>query len=480
MSTSKAELLSLLEPWKQEHLVAFWDGLTADEREGLAAQIRKIDFGLIQRLSAAATTEQDWGALANRGQSPPAVRLNGPEIDRTEAWRGGEELLASGRVGVILVAGGQGTRLGFPHPKGMFPIGPVSGHSLFQIHVEKILARARRYGVSLPLYLMTSPATHDETIQYLEEHDRFGLPDGDLFVFCQGTMPAIDAQKGKVLLEEPGRIFTSPDGHGGMLAALASSGALADLRRRGIEHLFYFQVDNPLVDIAAPEFLGHHLHARSEMTSQVVAKQNPLEKVGNAVLVDGRLRIIEYSDLPDEVARRQTPEGELLIWAGSIAVHAIQVSFLERVAGQADALPYHLARKKVPAVGPDGRTVQPTSPNAIKFERFIFDLLPLADHAIVVEVDPRTAFAPLKNASGELADTPETVRHQLVALHSEWLREAGCMIEPGLAVEISPLWALDSEEVRAKVVQPVGIAEPLFLGADVVLPPKKTGQESWG
>jgi len=391
------------------------------------------------------------------GGSPPRTGVPyNCNITPEQAYRRGREALAAGQLGVILVAGGQGTRLGFDHPKGMYPIGPISGNSLFQIHIEKLVASARRDRVRIPLYLMTSPATHEETVAYCAANDRFGLAEEDLFVFCQGTMPAIDAQTGRILLERPDRVFASPDGHGGMLSALARSGALADVQRRGIEHLFYFQVDNPLVKVPDIEFVGYHLLAESELSTQVIAKREPFEKVGNLVAVDGAVRVIEYSDLPDDVAKRRNVDGSLAIWAGSIGVHVMKAAFLERMAAQTGSLPFHRARKKVSHVDAGGRdataqSVSPQTPNAIKFERFIFDLLPSAAGAIGVEVDPQQAFAPLKNASGETADTPETVRAQMIAQHTQWLRQAGAEVAPGMAVEISPFFALDAAELVQKV-----------------------------
>jgi len=463
--TLRDELLAMVAPYGQEHLLGFWEQLDAEQRDSLASQIRAIDFALIDALRHNRDAQQDVRALAARAQTPPAFRRNAADrFTSAQARQRGRQAVAEGKLGVILVAGGQGTRLGFDHPKGMYSIGPVSKHSLFQIHIEKIVAAARRDGVRIPLYLMTSPATHDETVAYMAANDRFGLPAEDLVVFCQGTMPAIDARTGRILLDRPDHVFVSPDGHGGMLAALARSGSLADVRRRGIEHLFYFQVDNPLVDIPDLEFVGYHLLAESELSTQVIAKRDPFEKVGNLVAVDGAVRVIEYSDLPDDVAQRRNPDGSLAIWAGSIGVHVMKAAFLERMAAQTGSLPFHRASKKVPCVDAAGQQVKPTSPNAIKFERFIFDLLPSAAGAIGVEVDPRQSFAPLKNASGEKADTPETVRDQIVALHTQWLRQAGVEVAEGVPVEISPLFALDPDELRSKAIAGRRIASPTFLG----------------
>jgi UDP-N-acetylglucosamine/UDP-N-acetylgalactosamine diphosphorylase len=229
--------------------------------------------------------------------------------------------------------------------------------------------------------------------------------------------------------------------------------------------LFYFQVDNPLVDIAGAEYIGYHILFNSQMTSQVIAKRDPLEKVGNVVDVDGRLMVIEYSELPEDVARKTNPDGSLAIWAGSIAVHVFDLDFLRQAKDQADSLPYHFAHKKVAYIDPAGQRIEPAKANAIKFERFIFDLMPSARNAIVVEVDPASAFAPLKNASGAAADTPESVKAQISDLHRRWLLEAGVEVSASVAVEINPWFALDLEEVRGKVAPGLKITEPTYLAS---------------
>ncbi len=460
------DLHALLVTHGQEHLLRFWNALPPEEQTRLTAEIRAVDFGQVADLYARRGVVDDVHELVERAESPPAVRLDRSKnpFSLDEAKTRAAEALRAGRLGVVLVAGGQGTRLGFDYPKGMYPIGPVSNKTLFQIHVEKIVAASRRYGAAIPLYLMTSPATDEPTRNFFAENDRFGLPEDDLIVFCQGTMPAVDAASGKILLAEPGRLALSPDGHGGMLAAMAAGGVLADAQRRGIEQLFYFQVDNPLVDVCGQEFVGYHLLAKSEMSSQAIAKRDPLERVGNIVSVDDRLHVIEYIDLPDDIARRRNPDGSLAIWAGSIAVHVFDVGFLLRVADQADALPFHHALKKVAHIDDAGRRVEPDRPNAVKFERFIFDLLPSARRAIVVEVDRADAFAPLKNPSGDAADTPEMVRSYMIAQHVRWLRRAGVEVAEGVAVEISPLFALDPEEVAQRLQPGTRVDEDTYFG----------------
>jgi UDP-N-acetylglucosamine/UDP-N-acetylgalactosamine diphosphorylase len=462
---NERQLRDKLAPFGQEHLLAFWDRLEPVEQQALAKQIEEIDFDEIQQLYESRDKASDVQELVERATSPPAFRLDKSKNRFTpEAAKArGADALAAGQIGAVLVAGGQGTRLGFDHPKGTFPIGPVSESTLFEILVERIRATGRRYGTSIPLYLMTSPATHAETVRYFEENERLGLADDELKIFCQGTMPAVDLESGKALLERPDRLFTSPDGHGGMLPALARSGCLDHAQQRGIAQLFYFQVDNPLADVCGEEFIGYHLLSQSELSTQVIAKQDPLEKVGNVVSVDGRLRVIEYSDLPEELAETRADDGSLLLWAGSIAVHVMDVAFLARMHQESNALPFHIARKKVPHIDAEGEPVEPSEPNAVKFERFIFDLLPAAENAIVMEVDPTRSFAPLKNAPGSDKDTPESVREQMVAEHTRWFTAAGAEVVQGTPVEVSPLVARNEKEL-AEILEPgTRVEQPLYL-----------------
>lgn len=454
-----------LRPYGQEHLLAFWDQLAAEEQRQLAAEIRSIDFAALGQVLRSEPLAENWALLAERAVPPPAIRLENTRERprRSPAVERGNAALRAGKVAAILVAGGQGTRLGFPHPKGMFPIGPVSGASLFQILLEQLHAVSRRFRTRIPLYLMTSPATHAETVAYLEAQQRFGLPAEDLHVFCQGTMPAVDALSGRVLLESRCQLALSPDGHGGMLPALATSGGLDDLARRGIEQVFYFQVDNPLVQVCDPEFLGYHLLAESEASTQVVAKRDPLERVGNVVSADGRMRIIEYSDLPQSVARRRGADGQLDLWAGSIAVHIFGVHFLRRMAESSSGMPFHFARKVVPTIDAAGRSVTPGAPNAIKLERFIFDLLPEAHRTLAVEVDAARCFAPVKNAPGAANDAPEHAQQAMTSLARRWLTEAGAEVSPGVPVEISPLYARCAEECRHRLRPGTRIVAPTYL-----------------
>ncbi|CAN5598809.1 UDPGP type 1 family protein [soil metagenome] len=464
----------------QDHLLRWWDELDEPQRSTLAEQIEQID---LERLSDLVTRlvqdEEESSPDPSRVDSVEVARL--PQTDagrvaRRRAIEVGESALASGEVAALLVAGGQGTRLGFDGPKGTYAIGPVSGASLFQIHAEKLLARSRRHGRLIPLYVMTSPENHEETIQFFDDHDRFGLD--HVRFFTQGQMPAVDRQSGKILLADKDRIALSPDGHGGTLAALAAPGAfgepscLEEMRELGIRTLFYFQVDNPLVQVCDPAYIGLHRRADAELSFKIVEKRSPEEKVGVVVNIDGQPRVIEYSNLAPELAERREPDGSLQLWAGSIAIHLFEREFIERLVSRGGQLPFHRALKKVRHINSEGLTIEPDEPNAVKFETFIFDALPMARKWAIVETERSTEFEPLKNAIG--ADSPASVRQRMSDLFACWLESAGARVlrrsdgTVPFGIEISPLYALDAQELKAKLPSPPTIDRPIFLGPGVV------------
>ena len=457
------EIRALLENHDQQHVLQFWDEISAEDREHLLGQVQQIDFGQLAELVAGSDHATDWGALAERAELPPAISLqefkSGDKFEQADAT--GRTALRHGNVAMVLTAGGQGSRLGFDHPKGMFPIGPISNRSLYQIMIEHLMARARQFDTRIPLYIMTSPPTHQQSMDYLESHHYFGYDRDDVQLFCQGVMPAVDDQ-GKLMLSTKGSLFVSPDGHGGTVDALEKNGILADMRERGIKQVFYGQIDNPLIQVCNPALLGYHIQHNSEMTTQVVRKNDPLQKVGNVVSVDGVVQIIEYSDLPEEHARLTNPDGSLKLWAGSIAVHVFDFDFLVR-ATKAESLPFHRARKKVAHIDSQGNYVTPDSPNATKFEKFIFDLLPLANNAIVCEVDPAEGFCAVKNAPPAPSETPDHVKAAISDLHRSWLRNAGVDVADGVKVEINSLFAVDSEETKSKAVDIRAISSDTYL-----------------
>jgi UDP-N-acetylglucosamine/UDP-N-acetylgalactosamine diphosphorylase len=448
----------------QEHVLAWWPTLSDADRRTLNDQLEALDFDQLRELYA----ERDAPNVVPPPERIAPLPVAQLEPADTATRAAGEDALRRGEVAVLIVAGGQGTRLGFDHPKGMFGIGPVTNKSLFQIHAEKVLALQRRYEQPIPLLVMTSPATHDETVQFFEQHDHFGLRREDAVFFTQGTMPALDLVTGRLLREAPGQLFLSPNGHGGTLLALAQSGLLDSLQARGFRHVFYYQVDNPVLHVCDPLFVGHHVRTRSEVSTKAIAKNGSLDKLGNLVLIDGRCSIIEYSDLPEALARQTEPDGRLRFRVGNPAIHLFDLEFLRRVTTGDLRIPFHVARKKVPHLDDKGQMVQPAKENALKFEMFIFDVLPRAERWSVVECDRRTEFQPLKNATGP--DSPQTVRQALSNIAGDWLAEAGATVprdahgEVTVALEISPLFALDAGELRGKVSPQTRIAQARYFG----------------
>ena len=451
------DLLARLKTHGQEHVLFGWDGLSAIEQAAFVRQLAALDFDQLRALFA--KKDEPAASLPSRDRIAPLP----VEQRSTETVADGEAALRRGEVAVLVVAGGQGTRLGYAQPKGTFPVGPVSGATLFRIHAEKVLALSRRHGKPVPLLVMTSPATHADTLAAFEADRSYGLPSEQVHFFQQGTMPALDLSTGKLLIETPGKLFLSPNGHGGTLTALADSGLLAKLKASGIKHIFYFQVDNPLVDVCDPAFVGRHIQAEAEVSSKVVFKERPEEKVGILAQVNGKCGIIEYSDMPKAMAEERAADGTLAFRAGNPAIHLFSVAFLERVTSGRQRLAFHLARKKVPHFDPvSGRSVTPDRENALKFELFVFDALPMAERWLAVEAKREDEFAPLKNAEGP--DSLETVQAAMTAQARRWLAAAGATVADDAVAEISPTLALDADEVKAKVKPGTVVSGPKYMG----------------
>ena len=460
MNSIPAHIQETLQRFSQAHVLQFWPTLPDAERQTLLAQLSATDFPQLHAIwlkTQAQSVGTDTSADRITKAAAPKSVVRQPQsagdsaVWKTAAERGVAELKA-GRVAVITVAGGQGTRLGFNHPKGMFPIGPVSGRTLFQIFAEQIVARRRRHDAAIPWFIMTSDATHAATVAFFKASNFFGLRQDSVAFFQQGSLPAIDAATGGILLSGQAELALSPDGHGGLIMALQNAGLLKRMEREGIEHVFYHQVDNPTAIIADPALIGFHHQHRSLMTTNVVCKSSPTERMGVLVDVDGHIEIIEYSELTPEQAASCDEDGQWIFWAGNTAIHVFDRTFLQRLTEDGRGLPLHVARKNVAYVDDKGQLVQPADaahPNAFKLERFIFDALPLAERTLIVEGNREREFNPVKNASG--ADSAETSRAALNRIAREWLTSAGRTISEEQPVEISPLQALDAQELRTKL-----------------------------
>ena len=445
------EASTLLSARGQSHLLAFWDRLGDTSRASLLAQIEALDFDAVARMQEL-LRHPPQAAAAGAMAPAPVAELSGAA--RAEASAIGEAALRAGKVGVILVAGGQGSRLGYDGPKGCYPVGPVSNAPLFHFHARKVLALERAFGTEVPFYVMTSPMNEGPTRTFFEANGFFGLDASRVFFFSQAMWPALTPD-GKIVLDAPDHVFLGPDGHGGMLAALERTGCLADMERRGLDCVFYFQVDNPLVDIADPAFIGEHLRTGSEYSLKVCAKRDWNEGLGMAVVRDGRTEIVEYSDpvFSDELKQELGPDGRLRFLYGSVAIHVFSVAFLRR---ETDAgLPLHIAHKKVPYCDADGRTVKPETPNAFKFEKFIFDALADATRVACVAFDRAEEFSPVKNKDGN--DSPATCRRDLSDKWARWLEACGVAVprddegHASIRIEIDPAFANSPAELKARL-----------------------------
>ncbi len=462
-------LKSQIEHHGQQHILPFLNALNTADQSRLVGQLDDVDWNLLEQYRS----ELNGASHRSQGEAakvtPPTHVVRQPKSDaELDVWKKareiGESTLRAGKVGAVLLAGGQGTRLGFAQPKGMYPIGCVSGNSLFQILAEQVVAISERFGHPIPYLVMTSEGTHHETIEFFESNAYFGLNRQDVFFFQQGYSPCLDAQTGQLLLADPGSLKMSPDGHGGLLAALLKAGMFDELRNRGVEYLFSHQVDNPLARACDPEFIGLHVHLGAEVSTKVVAKTGPGEKVGVAVDLNGRTAIVEYSDLSPELANQTDANGELQYWAGSTAIHVFNCHFLETIAKSTTSLPWHRALKKIPHIDSQGQSVHPETENGVKFERFLFDTLPMAKTALIVETLRAEEFAPLKNASGDYS--PDFVRRQMIQVATSWLKSAGIDVPENASIEISPRFALSAVDLQARASDLVGLNfdQPINIG----------------
>lgn len=440
----------------QGHVFAHFDQLSAAQQAELLADAGEIDLAEVEELNRTLVQKNAAAGVDLSDLAPApfeALPKNGGDAAAwAEAKALGEEALRAGRVAAFVVAGGQGTRLGYDGPKGTYPVTPVLKKTLFNVFADKLRAAGLRYGKPLHWFIMTSHINHAATEAFFRDNSFFGLAESQVHFFRQGRMPAVGFD-GKILLEDKHRIAMSPDGHGGSLRALQRSGAVDLMQREGIDILSYFQVDNPLVRFIDPAFVGWHLKTRSEMSSKMVPKAYAGEKVGHFCTQRGRTVVIEYSDLPKAMQEETDAAGKLRYLAGSIAIHLLDREFIRRMATGADALPFHRADKKIPCLDTAGNVVKPEKPNGVKFEMFVFDALPFAKNPVVIETDRADDFSPVKNAEG--LDSPKTCAEDQLRQFVRWTNANGAAVPadatglPPFAFEVSPLFGYDEDSFAA-------------------------------
>ncbi|XP_045417949.1 UDP-N-acetylhexosamine pyrophosphorylase-like protein 1 isoform X3 [Lemur catta] len=504
---SEREVRAGLRRAGQEHLLRFWAELAPGARAALLAELAPLEPEALREhcRQAAAACALPAGRPSDLAASlrplPPervgSVSRSDPETRRRWEEEGFRQI-ALNKVAVLLLAGGQGTRLGVAYPKGMYRVGLPSGKTLYQLQAERIrrveqLAGERRgTRCTVPWYIMTSEFTLGPTAEFFKEHDFFHLDPANVIMFEQRMLPAVTFD-GKAILERKDKVAMAPDGNGGLYCALADHHILEDMERRGVEFVHVYCVDNILVRLADPAFIGFCVLRGADCGAKVVEKAYPEEPVGVVCQVDGVPQVVEYSEISPETARLRASDGGLLYNAGNICNHFFTRGFLQMVTRECEPLlKPHVAVKKVPYVDEEGNLVKPLKPNGIKMEKFVFDVFQFAKNFVAFEVLREEEFSPLKNADPADRDSPCTARRALLAQHYRWALQAGARFldahgarlpelpspplqgDPPAVCEISPLLTYSGEGLEV-YLQGQEFQSPLVLDEDqarVLQPPE--------
>lgn len=464
----------------QGQVLQFYEELKPEEKGAIYKQLSPIDPEHINKLADTALhppkaeSEDQNPKLEQLPDSATTSTIDSKE-DALSKWHDeGLKLISANKVGVVLMAGGQGTRLGSSAPKGCYDIGLPSNKSLFQLQAERILKlqhlasrHHNKEDVVMPWYIMTSGPTRKPTEQFFEEHSYFGLNRNDVKFFEQGTLPCI-GNNGKILLESKSKVAVAPDGNGGLYPALTSSGIVADMEKRGVQHIHAYCVDNCLVRVADPTFIGFAAEKDVDIATKVVRKRDAKESVGLILQKNGKPDVVEYSEIDSATAEAKDPRDSNLLKfrAANIVNHYYSFRFLQSIPDWAHRLPHHVAKKKIPCVDQEGKQIKPEKPNGIKLEQFVFDCFPFLsmDKFACMEVKREDEFSPLKNAPGTGEDDPGTSRRDILQQGRRFLEEAGATVtsedQKESGVEVSPLISyggeglhfLNGREIRAPAV----------------------------
>ena len=393
-----------LKKYSQEHLLNGYENLPEVKQKQLLNQIENTDFELINSLYS---KTKETVEISESQLSPieywDRKRLNGEYKEFQEI---GEKAIKSGKLAAVTMAGGQGTRLGHKGPKGTFDIGLDSHKSLFELLCDSLKADGKKYGVTIPWYIMTSKENNQETIDFFAKHKYFGYEKNkNIFFFEQGELPMVDTE-GKILIGEDGLIKEAADGHGGIYEALVKNGMTKKMRELGVEWIFIGGVDNCLAKMVDPVLMGLAIEKHVTAAGKSVVKANPQEKVGVFCKKNGKPSVVEYTEIPKEMSEATDKNGELIYGESHILCNLFNIDAVERMGKK--PLPYHTAYKKATYINDKGEKVVPDGPNAYKFEAFLFDAFGELDDMVILRVKREEEFAPVKNATG--TDSPETAR----------------------------------------------------------------------
>ena len=405
------EIERKIKKYHQEHLLDYYNSLKENDpkKKEFLNQLEKIDFELIDNLYKQTGKEEKKSEMKIEPIEYWDKERLGGKYDFYEMI--GKEAIKDGELAVVTMAGGQGTRLGHKGPKGTFDIGLDSHKSLFELLYDSIKEENKKYGVNIPWFIMTSEENNQETIKFFEDNKYFGY-EKNIYFFVQGQLPMIDTE-GKILIGENGLIKEAADGHGGVYESLVKSKMVDKMKELGIKWVFIGGVDNCLVRTVDPILMGLAIYKGVTAAGKSVVKANPQEKVGVFCRKNGRPYVIEYIDIDSKMAEEKDATGELLFGESHILCNLFSISAIERMGKE--PLPYHCAFKKATYLDKDGNKVVPDSPNAYKFEAFLFDAFGDLDDMVILRVKREEEFAPVKNATG--VDSPETARQLYNNLH---------------------------------------------------------------
>lgn len=447
----------------QNHLFKYFQSLTHQQQESFLDQLSTID----DPIHLISTVKQALNFSSSNGTKsfsplPKAQTASTLELDdhlRTTWFDLGLEAISNNEVGVLLMAGGQGTRLGSNDPKGCYNIGLPSGKCLFEIQAEKILKIQQLAGTKhgkeclIQWYIMTSKPTRESTEQYFKSHDYFGMKELQITFFNQGTLPCFNLDGSKILMEDTSKICESPDGNGGLYKALELNGLIKDFETKGIKHLHMYCVDNILVKVADPLFIGFAIDKKLLLGTKAVRKRDACESVGLIVMNEQLQKpcVIEYSEISQELANKKDPhdESKLYLRAANIVNHYYSVELLKQMVPEwiksQDHLPFHIAKKKITSLNDEGLVVKPSEPNGIKLEQFIFDVFTSIELSKFgcLEVDRASEFSPLKNSVAAANDNPLTCKRDYLTLGTNWVVKNGGIVN-GL-VEVRGLTSYNGE-----------------------------------
>ncbi|MBR5512533.1 MAG: UDPGP type 1 family protein [Ruminococcus sp.] len=395
--------MSFLSEYEQEHILKYYNELNNEQKNNLLSQIDGIDFSILNALNAEKNCK--------RGTISPidAVTIDDIAKNSEKYTQTGIEAIKAGKVAAVLLAGGQGTRLGFDKPKGMYNIGNSKELYIFECLVNNLMDVVKHTGTWIPFVIMTSEKNNKDTVEFFKEHNYFGYNSEYVKFFIQDMAPSVDFN-GKIYMEDKDKISSSPNGNGGWFSSLVRAGIFAELCTQGVEWLNVFAVDNVLQRIADPGFIGAVIETGSESGSKVVSKASPEENVGVMCLEDGKPSIVEYYELTEEMRYQLLDNGQLAYKYGVILNYLFRMDSLVEI--NKEKMPVHIVKKKIPHMNDNGEFITPEKPNGYKFETLILDMIHMNNTCLPYEVERSKEFAPVKNKEG--VDSVDTARELLI------------------------------------------------------------------